>query len=308
MRSPELFDGFCHLKQRSNKTTKRRFLGPCKNMGWLTVKRNLSMVLVLFAGLVVATSTTCKAQGVSIMQDGRVDHSAYDVLLKKYVDKEGRVAYQKWKDQDEATLDGYLEAIGQVDPVLLKDDNEGLVFWINIYNALTLKAMLHFYPTKSIRDHVRVFGYNIWKELPLRVGGDEYSLEQIEHDILRKMKEPRIHFAIVCASVGCPRLRYEAYAASKIEKQLADNATDFFSRQQNLQVKPSRKSLRVSMILDWFADDFGSTQKKRWTYLKPYLPASAQAFAADGKTRISFLEYDWELNDQSKKKRTASRR
>ncbi|HCQ00850.1 MAG TPA: hypothetical protein DIT99_09180, partial [Candidatus Latescibacteria bacterium] len=112
----------------------------------------------------IFTSTVCMAQGVSIMQDGRVDHAFYDTLLKKYVDKEGFVAYQKWKDQDEATLDGYLEAIGQVDPARLKNDGEKLVFWINVYNALTLKGMLHFYPTKSIRDHVKVIGYNIWKD------------------------------------------------------------------------------------------------------------------------------------------------
>lgn len=276
-------------------------------------------ILALVAGLFLVVSSPAQAKPplgknwpanrrVSI---DRIDHAKLDKLLHKYVDADGFVDYSAWQTSaaDRKQLQDYLAQLSKADRRKRASHDAKLAFWINAYNAVTIEGILQVYPTTSIRNHTaRVFGYNIWKELPLRVGGDEYSLEQIEHDILRKMKEPRIHFAIVCASVGCPRLRYEAYAASKIEKQLADNATDFFSRQQNLQVKPSRKSLRVSMILDWFADDFGSTQKKRWTYLKPYLPASAQAFAADGKTRISFLEYDWELNDQSKKKRTASRR
>ena len=156
----------------------------------------------------------------------------------------------------------------------------------------------------SIRNHTaRVLGYNIWKELPLIVGGRQYSLEHIEHQILRKMREPRIHFAIVCASIGCPRLRNEAYTAKRLQKQLVDNTTDFFSRPQNFRVRGG--TLYVNPILNWFAADFGSSQVQRFTYLQRYLPESGRAMAIRSSTQISYLKYDWNLNDQSTRQRQA---
>ena len=269
-------------------------------MGWLTMKRNLNRVSVLLASvMMIFTSTVCMAQGVSIMQDGRVDHSVYDALLKKYVDKEGFVAYQKWKDQDEATLDGYLEAIGQVDPARLKNDGEKLVFWINVYNALTLKAMLHFYPTKSIRDHVKIIGYNIWKDYKLTIHDKDYSLDDMEHQILRKMNEPRIHFAIVCASIGCPPLLDEAFTTDRLERQLTERTITFFSDPDKFRIDPDKNTVRLSPIMDWYKDDFGKNQQDRLDFIKPFIQdADARAFLSRDKLKIENLDYDWGINDQ----------
>lgn len=133
------------------------------------------------------------------------------------------------------------------------------------------------------------------------VGDASYSLDQMEHAILRKMGEPRIHFAIVCASVGCPRLRNEAYVAETLQAQLADNTRDFFSRLQNLRVEGPSRTLYVSSILDWFGGDFGRTQSEQLTVLRPYLPEAAARLAADPRVRVRFLDYDWDLNDQRTK-------
>ena len=139
-----------------------------------------------------------------------------------------------------------------------------LAFWINAYNAVTVHGILREYPTTSIRNHTaKLFGYNIWHDLQLYVGGTAYSLDTMEHQILRKMSEPRIHFAIVCASIGCPRLLNEAYTADRINEQLEINSKDFFARAQNFRYDQSKKQFYVSAILDWFGEDFGNSQAEQ---------------------------------------------
>jgi len=122
-----------------------------------------------------------------------------------------------------------------------------LAYWINAYNALTVEGILRVYPTTSIRNHTaKLFGYNIWKKLYLYSGGGKINLDSIEHKVLRKMDEPRIHFAIVCASIGCPRLLNKAYASDRIDNQLTTNAIDFFSRSQNLQFDSRNSVIHMS--------------------------------------------------------------
>ncbi len=145
-----------------------------------------------------------------------IDHSSYNSLLQKYVDNNGYVNYKAWKSssKDRRTLNNYLAHLSQANRSIRASKNARLAFWINAYNAVTLEGIMQVYPTTSIRNHTaKLVGYNIWEDLYLIVGKNKFSLEQIEHKILRKMKEPRIHFAIVCASVGCPRLMNKAYTA-----------------------------------------------------------------------------------------------
>lgn len=248
------------------------------------------------------------SQRVSI---DRIDHAPFDVLLKRYVDPDGYVNYTAWKNSgsDRQALHHYLAELGRADRGKRAARAARLAFWINAYNAVTLEGILQVYPTSSIRNHTaRLFGYNIWDDLPLHVGDETNSLNQIEHEILRKMGEPRIHFAIVCASVGCPRLRNEAYRAETLDQQLADNTRDFFSRRKNFYVDSTSRVMHVSSILDWFGSDFGESQAERFHDLSPYLPPSARALAVDPRTTVRYLPYDWSLNDQARKPRTASRR
>ena len=234
----------------------------------------------------------------------RIDHAPLDALLKRYVDADGYVDYAGWKANaaDRRALLDYLASLGRADAKAKTAAEAKLAFWINAYNALTIEGILREYPTDSIRDHTAaLFGYNLWEDLPLVVGGSEYSLDTIEHKILRKLGEPRIHFAIVCASVGCPRLRAEAYTADKLDAQLTDNAEHFFRQPQNLRIDEANRALYLSSILKWFGEDFGDTPEERLETLLPWLPANARTFLGDGPTSLGYLDYDWGLNDQAKK-------
>jgi hypothetical protein len=166
---------------------------------------------------------------------------------------------------------------------------------------VTVKGILREYPTTSIRNHTaRLYGYNIWKDLQLLVGGKPYSLEAIEHEILRKMGEPRIHFAIVCASIGCPRLLNEAYSGEKLDQQLTVNTQAFFADPAKFTADASTGTIQVSPILSWFAEDFGADTAAQLKTIAPYLPESARPLASSGRARVRYLDYDWGLNDRSK--------
>ncbi len=269
----------------------------------------LSISAMLAIGLTAAMCLPCQAgpaitlgAAVPVGQQtpvGRVSHEPWDRLLKKYVDPAGMVDYAAWKGsrEDQATLDAYLN---QLSAAALAPDSPReaqLAFWINAYNAVTVKGILREYPTTSIRNHTaRLFGYNIWKDLQLLVGGKAYSLEAIEHEVLRPMGEPRIHFAIVCASRGCPRLLDEAYVGERLDEQLTGNARAFFADPTKFRLTADR--VEVSPILKWFATDFGPDAHTQLQSIAPYLPESARRAVGGGGLRIQYQEYDWGLNDK----------
>lgn len=232
-----------------------------------------------------------------------IDHDAWSRLLHKYVHGEGDVDYTGWKASatDLQALDSYLETLSRADPRQPAGRAARLAFWINAYNALTVKGILREYPTTSIQNHVGwLFGYNIWRDLRLVVGDRPYSLGAIEHEVLRQQNEPRIHFALVCASRGCPRLLNEAYTALRLEEQLAANTRAFFADPLKFSWTSERPAeLHISPILDWYADDFGTTEADRLQSIVPWLPQEAQALARSGRVRIRFTGYDWSLNDQA---------
>ncbi|MBX7075074.1 MAG: DUF547 domain-containing protein [Pirellulales bacterium] len=231
-----------------------------------------------------------------------IDHALWDELTHRYVDRKGDVAYARWQftSADIGALDGYLEELSRADPSLPAARDARLAYWINAYNALTVRGILQEYPTASIRDHTpRWLGYNLWRDLRLVVGNRPISVEAIEHRVLRPLGEPRIHFAIVCASRGCPRLRREAYTASRIEEQLSDNARSFFADRTKFQCDLVEKICRVSPILQWFQGDFGPTPNAALQSLVAYLPAEARSVVAGGDFQLKYLPYDWRLNDRS---------
>jgi len=173
-----------------------------------------------------------------------------------------------------------------------------LAFGINAYNAVTVRGILREYPTAIVLDHAsKAAGYNIWRDLRLVVGGDAYSLGQIENELLRKMAESRIHFAIVCGSRGCPSLRNEAYTAAKHDEQLGSNARDFFADPTKFRYEPATKQLHLSAIADWYAEDFGPDPAARLRRIAPFLSdAAARRLAEGGAARVDYLDYDWGLN------------
>lgn len=165
-----------------------------------------------------------------------------------------------------------------------------------------MKGILREYPTTSIQNHVDwLFGYNIWRDLLLVVGDQRYSLGAIEHDVLRRQSEPRIHFALVCASRGCPRLLNEAYTAPELEDQLEASTRAFFADPRKFSwTSGVPQEIQVSPILNWYADDFGPTEADRLRSIAAWLPDEAARARADaGQVRVRYLPYDWSLNDQA---------
>jgi hypothetical protein len=232
----------------------------------------------------------------------RISHEAWDVLVQRYVDSAGGVDYAHWQASiaDVATLDEYLAELSRADPASAAPRAAQLAFWINAYNAVTIRGILREYPTSSIQNHVSWLGrYNIWRDLLLIVGPRTYSLGQIEHDILRPLNEPRIHFAIVCASRGCPRLRDRAYTPSNLEAQLQENAIAFFSDPSKLDFDSATGRLKLSPILKWYAADFGTTPTERLQKIAAYMPDGvARELSARRDMQIEYLDYDWRLNEQ----------
>jgi Protein of unknown function, DUF547 len=217
-----------------------------------------------------------------------IDHSPFDTLLGRFVDDHGRVGYAAWKADAEATaaLHSYLVALGRADADAPATRPDTLAFWINAYNALTLAGVLHVHPARTVRDHTGVvFGFNLWKNLRLHVGGKEFSLSDIEHDILRPLGDPRVHFAIVCGANGCPVLSRTAYTPSELDGQLAAGTRAFLARPDAVTFDPARRVVRVSKLFKWYADDLGEE-----------LAAVVRSFG-DG-VKVEYQPYDWGLNEQ----------
>ena len=183
-------------------------------------------------------------------------------LLSEYV-KNGLVDYKNLKD--DKRLNQYLEQLSNTDPEKF-NHNEKLAFWINVYNAFTLQIVTKNYPIKSITELStggRIIGYllgkTVWDKEFITINKKKYSLNDIEHKILRKMNEPSIHFAIVCASISCPPLRNEAFEAGKIDEQLTNQAIKFINDSTKNYFDLKNRESYISKIFKWFDEDFGGS-------------------------------------------------
>jgi len=195
------------------------------------------------------------------------------------------VDYQAIKT--EGSLDKAYQALSAFKLERLSSRNEKLAFYINAYNILALKKVLDYWPTKSIKDSGSFFS-PVWDKPAGSLGGESVSLGQVEHKILRPMGEPRIHLAIVCASVSCPDLRNEPYTAAKLNDQLNDQARQFLNNKDK-GLKIEKKAIRLSKIFDWFEEDF-DVNGGVTAFIKRY---RTDLSALQIKTNIS---YDWAVN------------
>lgn len=226
------------------------------------------------------------------------DHGALGALLARHVDADGMVDYETWKARDVKALDDYLSQVRAAAPSKL-GKVEAEAFWINVYNAVTIRAILEFMPLKSIRDKVSsIGGYNVWDDYKIAIEGRDLSLNDIEHRILRKMGDPRIHFAINCASRSCPRLLAEAYTGVRLEEQLDSNSRHFFRQPGNYRLDRDAKRVRLSRILEWFGEDFGPDERSRLTKVSAWLPEDDAKFLEQTTVTVEYLDYDWSLNAQ----------
>lgn len=220
-----------------------------------------------------------------------VDHSLYAALLKANVSG-GVVDYKGFKD-NEARLDEYLAMLERVDVNGL-DHHEQFAFYINAYNAWTIKLILGGYPgLASIKDLGSLI-QSPWKKKICRINGKVLSLDHIEHQILRPVfKDPRVHFAINCASKSCPALSSEPYTGRELSDQLDASARAFINDSRHNRVEGG--VLYVSSIFDWFSEDFkGDVLGFVLHYASAQMKTAIQA--KEKEIRIKYLDYDWSLN------------
>ncbi len=229
-----------------------------------------------------------------------VDHGAWGMLLKAYVkpDSSGlnRFDYQHVSSADREALRGYIKGLGKV-AVSKLNRSEQYAYWINLYNALTIDVVLTHMPVNSIRDidiSPGLFASGPWDKKLIAVDGIEVSLNDIEHRILRPIwQDPRVHYGVNCASVGCPNLVTEAYTGAAIDKMLDDAARTYVNSPRGARI--DKNGLTVSSIYVWFKDDFGGTDQGVIDHLKRYANPELRA-ALDGRSAIDAHVYDWALN------------
>jgi len=222
----------------------------------------------------------------------------WDRLLKQYVDRQGRVNYRAWKAEAMGDLTAWLAAMATVNLARISADTR-LAFWLNLYNALTIAQILHRYPIASIQP--KRLGIPNWfaflwffLQPVYRMGDRRYSLNNIEHGILRQQfQEPRIHFALVCASVGCPLLRAAAYYPDQVRQQLDDDARRLINNPDKVRYDAATDTLYCSKIFQWYGKDFLTVAASVPDYIRQYSESTVNPKAA-----IAFLPYSWALNDQ----------
>lgn len=212
-----------------------------------------------------------------------LQHDKWNALLQKYVSRSGAVNYIGFQ-KDSKQLQVYLDELAANVPTTSWSKNEVLAYWINAYNAYTVRLILNHYPTKSIKDIKDPWGKKFFI-----LGTKKYSLEEIEHEILRKMNEPRIHFAINCASFSCPNLLNESYTGAKLEKQLDAAAKSFINDATKNTISSSK--VEISKIFDWFGGDF-KEKGSIIDYLNQY-----STVKISHKAKVNYKDYNWSLND-----------
>jgi hypothetical protein len=268
------------------------------------------VLLCCYCCLVAAPTTADSKAGL---------HADFDRFLQRHVSESGTIDYALARD-DSADLDRYVAWLVEVSPdnraELFPRREDQLAYWINAYNAWVIRKVLDHYPISSVKDVQppgyffflpRVAGFFVFEEITL--GGDRMSLRALENGIVRKrFAEPRIHFALNCASIGCPRLPSRAFGSEELEKELERETRRFLSDSEKLRIDTDARMIEVSSIFDWYEDDFKQWMKR----LHPNAPATLQGYLAASLPErqaellracddcpIEFIDYDWGLNDRS---------
>lgn len=239
-------------------------------------------------------------------------HRAWDAILQDHVDN-GRVDYVALL-ANRTALNTYTQALGAVRKREIAgwSRQQRLAYWINAYNAFTFNAVLDHWPLKRRGLKGRLYPANsirqipgVWDSLTWRAGGETVTLNAIEHDKLRReLNEPRIHFAVVCASIGCPDLLNRAFRADHVDEQLDRATRSFVSNPQKVRVDLATRTLYLSPIFKWFREDFdaftGATGYGKWSGVVSFwlqqLDTETMKRAKGNVLTIEWLDYDWSLN------------
>lgn len=251
-----------------------------------------ALIVMLFVSIWYLTSC-----GIHITGKGKViSHNSWTELLKKHVGTDGLVDYKGFI-ADKEKLQSYLDLVSKNPPAKSWDENDKIAYWLNAYNAFTVKLIVDNYPVKSIKDlgpaNQIIFINTPWDKKFFSIGKKTMTLNNIEHRILRNsFTEPRIHFALNCASMSCPKLRNEAYNGTTLDAQLTEQAVAFLS--DTTRNQPNANNSKLSSIFNWYGGDM-----KKWSnlslieYINKYSPVKISENA-----NIDYLKYNWNLNDK----------
>jgi hypothetical protein len=276
----------------------------------------LTAILILFllgcagcASPVVIGSSTKQDTLSPITQVTPFNYSGYAALLSQSVNAEGWVDYAGLK-RNRQPLDQFNKALGNVSSVTYQawNQKEKLAFLINAYNSLTLASIIDRYPVKSIREIP-----GVWKGRKFNVVGQEVTLDDIEHNTIRKQfQEPRIHFAVNCASIGCPILLNEPYTGDKLEQQLEQQTRISLDSPLHFRIDRNENRVYLSSVFKWFGEDWEKAQAQSQSvqglnqresavigFISLYVSPADQAFLKQGGYRISYIDWDWALNRQN---------
>jgi hypothetical protein len=248
------------------------------------MKSILFTALFIFGIISISNVLAIEGDQLKNQTSPKVDHSIFDNLLKEHVTASGEVDYKAFQSK-QVLFKQYQNQLSSANPYAKNwSKNDKLAFWINVYNAFTIQLIIDHMPIESIKD-IR----GPWNKKFFTIAGEEMDLNHVEHDILRKMGEPRIHFAIVCASFSCPQLRNEAYTSVKLEQQLQSQSVQFINDPKRNKI--SKDEVNLSKIFDWFTKDFTSNGSLI-SFLNQYSKVKINESA-----KINWLDYNWSLND-----------
>lgn len=275
-------------------------------LSWLKVNAIAIWALTALFGLSLATQAHAgEIETVFAKHDStsklEIDHTVWDRLLKSYLRKSAgglnRVNYEAFRKQGREALAGYLNSLQAVDVTKL-NRNEQYAYWVNLYNAKTIDIVLEHYPVKSIKDidiSPGLFSDGPWKKKVVKVNAIALSLDDIEHEILRRLwRDNRVHYAVNCASIGCPNLAISAYKGVTLNAMLDTGARAYINSPRGVTVDGGR--VKASKIYRWYNKDFGSSEKGILAHLLKYAePTLAEKIKATAD--INGYDYDWDLND-----------
>ena len=257
-----------------------------------------------------ACSTALTMMAIVSLGEARADRpdvAHYRAVLQEHVDSHGQVSYRALKASPDK-LSRYLQWVANLDPGVVGSwgAKARIAFWINTYNAWTLKAIIDHYPIKSIRKIP-----SVWDKKSFTALGRLMSLNEVEHEVLRKrFDEPRIHFALVCASVGCPILWNEPYTGARLDAQLDDQVRRFVRLARNLRLDHEAGKVGLSSIFDWYGKDFVPRARRDTAsreeinravldYLAPFVSPRDRELMSRKGVPVGFVAYDWSLNERS---------
>jgi Protein of unknown function, DUF547 len=258
-----------------------------------TLKKTIQITISLCAGLFFTACTIVSDPSLTIVPLSPPPYDAWTRVLEKYVDSQGRINFSGIA-QDRADLDrfvSYIYAIGPNNhPELFSSRAEVIAFHINAYNALAMYKVVKQAIPKTLAGFRKVSFFFFGK---IKVGGETISLYDYENKVIRGLGENRVHFALNCMSVGCPRLPREVFVAEKLDMQLNREATIFFNEARNLQVDNTTQTFKVSEILKFYTEDFLSDSASLAVYVNRYTKVKVPE-----SYKISFITYDWTINRQ----------